>query len=705
MHIEHENNPYAYPQINKPEPVSVIPETKGYQGKPKTAEKTLTDIYGCQELKKQQEMLAQKQAQIPLQPIGITTPFIPPQFQTYLSTFMKNFYTPFIYKDYNINIGGPNANHQTVSSIFEDALPPADVFSSYKTLRERNNLSEYIRGTFISTDEGELVDFGDSERSLTKRLKLLELNPYNPNNYSNNPYKGLPIGMLIYKSGYPITYDSSTGMVKCSKNSVGITMRVYELTLEELAVKYIFTNQQTLINGIEDKINEFIKNNESKLNSLNLEKYNAWREITYYAYIREKINKDSISPNFVSSYCYFINRNSNITFAKNGPQSILGESKPDCTKGNFPKTNTASVNTALIILTESPNMNIICWGTNLYKEERGVNTMIYSGFKPAQQWESVIAQMLIVFYVMDKFKFTINGMDIINNFYIKDLNVLGQSKQYWLYTINDIDYYIPNFGNLLMCDNNYKDLKKNDAKNVTKLENYGIHLNEQTYEQIITQLDKNEILKKNKKDEYEELRCFIMSLKGNYKVLMEQLGDDENTISTMIRNNAIECFSFNSWVNNKYEGKNSFITPDSSVINTLKNINNDLNAKKDSTADYKYTFSGIIEKYLKKYINNRVGTDIRDLEVPYIKKNDIRPFKKGEIVIYQGEFEKYQILLFIKNIEDDDNSCLCIGEKFEEKTVNRDLLYHYSEYEPIKQDLKPGEPMIGFDHIIEKYTL
>ena len=52
---------------------------------------------------------------------------------------MKNFYTPFIYKDYHINIGGPNANHVQASMIYEDALPAPNIYTSYKSLRERDN--------------------------------------------------------------------------------------------------------------------------------------------------------------------------------------------------------------------------------------------------------------------------------------------------------------------------------------------------------------------------------------------------------------------------------------------------------------------------------------------------------------------------------------------------------------------------------------
>ena len=37
-----------------------------------------------------QSLAEDKMNEIPIQPIALTTPFIPPQFQSYMSNFMKN---------------------------------------------------------------------------------------------------------------------------------------------------------------------------------------------------------------------------------------------------------------------------------------------------------------------------------------------------------------------------------------------------------------------------------------------------------------------------------------------------------------------------------------------------------------------------------------------------------------------------------------
>jgi hypothetical protein len=591
---------------------------------------------------------------------------MPPQFQSYFNNFMKSFYTPFIYKDYHINLGGPNGDHVRAATIFEDALPPADIYSSYKTLRERNGLCEYVRGTFIKSDEGELVDFSGGPKSLNSRLKLIELNPYNTNIYSTNPYKGLPKNLLIYKSCYPIVYDKESSLTQCNKTSTGINVRVYKLGMKEFISKYYNSGAQITKMGLNEDTKKMFKRislelekpeNTIDTNSLKPYNFDVWREIIYYQWIRDKINRQNICPNFVSSYCYFINSNANLSFRRNGLSA-------DTNKTTSELLDTEFTNCTMILLTESPNQNIFQWGSNMYTEERGIRKMTHSGYKPESNWFSVIAQILIVFYIMNKYCFTIREMDTNSCFYIKDLNIHGDVKQYWQYTIGNIDYYIPNFGHLVMFDHNYKDLTK--SENISPMK---------------------------------------------HKIIMkDELGDDSNEINKTILSNAINCFNSNNF-------SSSFLADggvglSSLVINYLDLIRQDLIniEEKIKLGEINWTeeWNIITRKYLMKYIHNRVGTPIRDLEINYVKKIETRPrpFKIGELVIWEEKFETYKILLFVKNIS--ETLCNCISklpdtENYEEIDIPKDLLYHYSEFETIKQDGKLGEPIIGYEHILERY--
>jgi hypothetical protein len=679
IYTEPKNSPYNVP-INKktyPEPyIKTGPNSKpNYdQNKVKTPQ-PLIDLQIYPDATKKPNPLADKQqAMMPLQPFALSSPFMPPQFQSYFNNFMKSFYTPFIYKDYHINLGGPSGDHVSATMIYEDILPSADIYSSYKTLRERKSLCEYVRGTFIKSDEGELVDFKGGPNSLNSKLKLIQLNPYNTNLYSNNPYKGLPNdqSFLIYKSCYPIVFDKETNLAQCNKLSTGMNVRAYKLNIKEFLVKYF--NSTSKMSDL--KLNQDVKTvidkmklelgNKSKLEDISPElsiyKFDVWRDEIYYAWIRNKITYQNICPNFVSSYCYFINKEANISFAKNGLKlsDLDSKNKSELLSKEF-------TNCIMLLLTESPNQNIYQWGSNTYTKERGIHKMVHSGFKPEYHWKSIISQMIIIFYVMDKYCFTIREMELNANFYIKDLNLSGDNKQFWQYTISNIDYYIPNFGHLLMFDHNYKELTKVENKNKSRI------------------------------------------------LMKDEFGDNPDEIRTIIIDNAINCFNSNNFGSIFKEiGGVGLSENIGNLLNKIEKELINLKEKIKSNEIKQDEFWGIIIcKFMIEfeYIHNRVGSPIRDLEYNYIRKNDSRPrpFKTGELVIFEEKYETFRIYLFIKNLS--ESTCKCVSKNLITNlyeildNVPIDLLYHYSELETIKQDGKMGEPVIGYDHILERYII
>jgi hypothetical protein len=609
------------------------------------SDKLLVDLQVYQDQKKGNP-LADKQARLPIEPFTLSSPFIPPQFSTYLSNFMKNFYTPFIYKDYHINIGGPTGDSSFASVIYEDAMPALDVYYSFKTLRDRNNLVDYIRGNFIKVSEGELTNFEGKNNSLISRLKLITLNPFDSNTFSANPYYNMPKRIEVFSSCYPIVAENS--IAQCKKNSVGIIVRIFGITKVELIAKFPnYNNTNTNTNP----------NPNPNPNIPEYERYNIWREIKYYEYIRLNINKGFISPNFIQSYCFFLCTDADIDYSKN---SNLDPSTIDKNKLLSSKLN-------IVLLTESPNKNLIQWTSDLYSTSGGTKqTQIYSGFKPVEVWEPIIFQMLTVFYLMDKLNFTIRNMTLIDNFYIKDVHQYNESgNQFWIYRINNIDYYVPCKGDLLMIDSNYKDNK--DNKDLPKI------------------------------------------------ISSEIFKSDENTdVKKMVITNAFNCFDSNIITSAQNIGTLGLKKPPDNIISLFDNIRKDL-MDHDKNKDNTNIYETIMLKYFSKYLHNRIGTMIRDNEKDYIKKDDVVPFKRGDLVIYESKYETYEILLYLEN--KDEYTCECvtrtnrnnnmlITKSNDEKiNINKDLLHHYSNYEQIRQDVLPGQPAQSLDYLIETYII
>ena len=630
--------------------------------------------------------------ELPLKPVDLSSPFFPPQFQNYLNNFMKNFYTPFVFKDYHINIGGPNADHVLAATVYEDAMLSPSIFTSYKTLKERNSLSQYVRSTFIIVEEGENVDFSGKQNSLNSRLKLLDLNPYNTNYFSGNPYKGLPQSLLIYRSCYPINYDKASSTVQCQKSSVGINVRIYQLSMAEydlinpdqkrqadqqIRQKDYFDNIEKIEKLIkpvmgETRTMEILKTNAQEPEKLTKQNFDVLRELYYYDWIRNNINKEAITPNFIKSYCYFMNNDSKFNFTKNTKSMITP-------KKTHKKT---SSDKALIILTESPNYNIWSWASNLYKVDRNINKQTYTGYKQTNVWRSVIFQILTIFYIMDKHVFTFNDMILQNNFYIKDINIgSAEPSQFWKYVIDSVDFYVPNFGHLVLFDSDYHDIPNGqndngqDGKMISNTVAFFTSVIQQTLGPNTTQTKK-------------------------YKVIGKMFNDDEKTVKDTIRNNAKNCLNPNNFGQEFVNAGG--VKPDEQILELLSRINRQLSEETD------VKFKDIILKQFSLYGHNRIGTPIRQSEEKYIKKDDVYPFKKGELCARVTGHEEYEIVIFIEKDNINNSNCLSKPSKDAEITktsIPTDLLKHFSEYEVIKQDSKMGEPFLNMDYIIETYNL
>lgn len=655
-------------------PPNLIPEKKRYSNpnpnpNPNPHTEPLLNIQ-LYEPKKQNPMAVKKPfvaAEPDYYPYIMAPTGIAPQLSNYIANSMKHLYTPQIYQQYTLNFGGPNGDIARAKRIFEDALPPPEVFTSYKTLRERNGLCNYIRSNFINIEDGELTDWtGSGSTSLASRLKITAINHYKTNRYSTEPITSNTKKMLFYKSCYPIVNDKNSSSVQCNKNFIGINIRVYDISLPELIIKYYDKNFI---------LNEFIKynNNLAKLltdddeNFKNIvdnekpENYDIWRDLKYYEFIKNKINKTYMCPNFVQSYCYFLDRETKYDFNK------LKNFDPE--SNTKPAFNTNFTGGTIVLLTESPADNIYQWASNSgIKTSNIVTSMKTSGYKIESHWKSVISQMLIVFYVMWKKKFTIADMSVKSNFYVANLNVQVDSKPYWLYNINGVDYYIPNFGHLLMVDHDFKDLDVSESSK---------------------------------------------------KILSEELfEDDENNIYNAIISNAKNCFDSGNFKSSNGEFKGiGGIEPDSNVIDLMNKINemfNDIQSKFD-----KNSLEKIVDHFLKNYVHNRVGTLIRELEFKYINRenSDFTKFKRGDLLLHQKTDNEFVIVLCLGKVIDSSFStqpmvkfnCLTkksanSNEYIEQEILFSDL-YSYSEYDTIKQDFKLGESYADTDYIIEKYYL
>jgi len=621
-------------------------------------------------------------------PIPTQGVYTPPQYNSYWPYLPGGLQmTNPLVKQYNIN-NGPFVDYTTINVIKEDSLPSQLVHTS-NTLGERINIHNFVRSVFIKHHDGEDIDLdGKGTNSLLSYLKFLELNPYNPSVHPENPYKGLPYDMVIYRSCYPIRYDSQSHSVQCAPNSIGMNIKIYKLSIAEYNIK--------------------------KLSQNNYFDYDIWREVAYYEYIREQIIKPKVCPNFIMLYGYYVAEKCNIDFNKirrlkgeygdlpksltkdpqiiapppiqqstvlgTGIGKVLVPTKPiqpltlpqsqivPSTIANLADQNKIILDEnsgkGLVALTEAPTYNFISWASRTYKREGNIDRMVNTGYHKSEVWMSILFQLMVSLYVLQLHKIYITNFSIADNVYIKDIAEHSNVVTYWKYIINNYEFYVPNHGYLLMVDSNYKDTSDKQYS-LIPLQNKKIF---KIYSNMFTNNTFN--------DETIHNKCF-----ENFK-------------------NIFNPNTFDSAFTNIGGTK-----PPDDIRELIMNIYKDTieyDAKKD--------ISVYIKKHMSRLLNNRTGTYLSEIEIKNVRKDDATPFHEGKIIVWEKQNETYMFVIYIGQSNNEGKTL--VFTKADQKSkdllpeeVETSALYNYSSHENIIQTYEPEKSNPSIDNLLETYVI
>lgn len=683
-------------------------------------------------------------------PRMVPGPFYPPQFSySYVNPLGTVPFMPPIIKNYTISCEGPDGKHSMLSTIYEDALPGKPTPFTFTTLGERITTYQFIRSTlFNNVDGGDIGLSGSNLHSLLSRIKFDELNPYNSYKFSLNPYRGLPYGFLIYRSCYPIRRDRKGYSVVCAKNSMAINVRIYKM----VEGSFLF----------------------NKLDHQKVYEYPEWREVAFYEYVRENIIKTKMCPNFVNLFGYYISEQSGIdydgayrlasnkdkTTLKKEPKfvrvdefgrevpniplpkvklggkvytvpyyrsgvgvplpyiskdtlkgaKIVGESSDDggetkpidmdilFGKEKEKKTEdttgtTITVETAkkthiqinprayngksLVLITESPNYNLFGWATKTYNIEGATKVMINRGIHGNDEWFNVLFQMMVALYVIQINEIIINDFSVENNIFIKDIPVHGQSTNYWKYRIDNIDYYVPNLGYMVLIDSNFKDLDVEGDK---------------TLEERIKE-------KKDKSPADDKWKLDGRFLGEHSKSVTKTKEDIKKEIFNIVFKKAFDSNLFGKDTENS-----GIVPPSDDVLIKIGNIST------DGISD----IGQYIPKYMSRFMHNRIGTLLKDAEIPNVRELAIREIKKGQILVHKIRSDSFRFVLFLNHIhsegEDVESNAIILtrenpNDEISEHQVNIGELHQYSNVDEIVQTSKIGGPNFTEENLLETYTI
>ena len=123
---------------------------------------------------------------------------------------------------------------------------------------------------------------------------------------------------------------------------------------------------------------------------------------------------------------------------------------------------------SLIALTEAPNQSLISWASTIYNPIGSRKQMKQIGYHSDEKWMSVLFQVMYIGLILVKSDIYFENMNFKDNFYVRDLNLEAQrvgQDQHWVYKIDDIEFFVPNMGHLVVFDTKYK-YPKNISTNI-----------------------------------------------------------------------------------------------------------------------------------------------------------------------------------------------------------------------------------------------
>ena len=570
---------------------------------------------------------------------------------------------PPIQKVYNVSLTNPLVGHTTLNKIYEDVLPGDPRDFTAKTIYERKQLIDFLRNSMIENCDGEEISAVGGKSSLLSYIKIMDINPYAVN---MNPYMNLPRNFLLYRAGYPVRLDQKTMKhIGLAKSSMGVNIRMYMLSLGDLRCKTI-----------------------NKL--INADNFDVWRDLKYYDWIRDEIIKRKVSPNFIAPILYKIDTESNIEWEKLELIKLKGTIADDLNmlkenqqkindKHNIPRIYqkllpkyfrddldkkelekikrqlerediSINSNKTLILLTEAPTSSLHQWSSMIYSSSGVQKKMSSSGYHAPEVWISVLFQLVYAFSVLQIRGIYINNFSLENNVYVKDIFTDPNAVGSWIYRVNNIDFYIPNYGYILLIDSKYADIDVSDKGEKQKYKIYG------------------EIYQENSDFDMKKIRESIL---GQFKSLINP--DNFGYI---------------------FKVKGGSIL-DESIINFLKKMHD------DTITDIK----DYLIKYFGEFLHNRIGTLLYKSERENINMLSKPNFTKGNLIIYKKRYEEYEWAIYVDSVNYLKKKIIIKdGNEYKLTEVFSSSLYGYPENETILPETK-NNMRYDTSYIYETYNL
>ena len=619
-------------------------------------------------------------------------------------------------KIYNISLANPIGNHTTINQIYEDMLPGQPEVLSALTIYERRQLTNFIKTTIINNRDGENMNITGGNKSLLSFIKVVDCNPYafkkNPYHDLAKDFllyrAAYPIrysekhSIEIAKQSMGMNvrlYKMSLGAMRCENLDTQITKDTFDLWRE---LKYYDWVRDDVIKNklspnfispylykidTESRIDwdrlELIKKEVEPiedrhkliLNQQIVNKYHSIKKTLGQLFLSlpknlspniELTNKEKFDKKKLEIENEYLNKiqeiNNNLIGDDRHTQIKITETNFISAKNALNKEFkgmddvydiTANSGKVLILLTEAPTSSFLQWCAPIYEKVGTVRKMVSTGFHTLQVWKSIFFQLIYAFAVLQKKNIFIDNF-FLENIFIKDISMDYNSIGSWIYKVGSIDYYIPNYGYILMIDSKFADIDIN----------------------------------------------YIDPDKQQFKIYCNTLYNDNVRMSDNdIKTKMLEQFkkilnpdNFRHSLNIDGGGR-----PPDEIITLFNDMYNNTN---QDMKDY------IIE-YFKEFVHNKVGTPLLISEKLNINKLSRSILTPGKLMVYERRYDEFEWVIYIgPNTAYQVNilTKLAGSSLISEKSIYTGSLFGYPPGEKINQDINSFTKYDG-NNIYETYSI
>jgi hypothetical protein len=229
--------------------------------------------------------------------------------------------------------------------------------------------------------------------------------------------------------------------------------------------------------------------------------------------------------------------------------------------------------------------------------------MIATGYHTLEVWRSILFQLVYACAVLEKNEICFNNFSLENNVYIKDVQTDNTGDSCWVYRINNIEYYIPNYGYVLVLDSKYTDVK--EVKDEIQYKIYG---------NIFTQ-------NSNVTDFGKLVKTTLIGFMNNESFKINKSNDLELEVEKIVRN--------------------------------IKRCLEDSNYK---------TIGSIIPDCFPEFFNNKVGKLLTKLEKESFSIFNKPDYREGNLMVRQKRYDEYEWVIYKKQNDTNKNKRIIINK-------------------------------------------